>query len=84
VYIDVDVDKFNVLEFHRFKEVLAAGQPAKEQLQRQLKRVLMSQTAETLLAGTRGPEAANDSDLPPPVRPRLAGLRRLARRRRPA
>jgi NTE family protein len=84
VYIDVDVDKFNVLEFHRFKEVLAAGQPAKAQLQRQLQRVLMSQTVETLLSGPPEPEMANDSGLPPPVRPRLAGLRRLARRRRPA
>jgi hypothetical protein len=83
VYIDVDVDKFNVLEFHLFKEVLAAAQPAKEQLQRQLKRVLMSQTVETLLSGPAAPEAAGESGLPPPVRPRLAGLRRLARRRRP-
>jgi len=46
--------------------------------------VLMSQTVETLLSGPPEPEMANDSGLPPPVRPRLAGLRRLARRRRPA
>jgi NTE family protein len=79
VYIDVDVDKFHVLEFHRFREVLVAAQPAKEQLQRQLQRVLTSQTVETLSSGT-------DSE-PPPRKPRLAGLsslRRLARRRRPA
>jgi NTE family protein len=70
IYIDVDVDRFQVLEFHRFKEVLAAAQPAKEQLQRQLQRVLASETVETVLA------------LEPPRRkPRLARLRRLARRR---
>jgi 3-phenylpropionate/cinnamic acid dioxygenase small subunit len=55
-----------VLEFHRFKEILAAAQPAKEQLQRQLERVLASQTAETL------PSA--------PRTKRLAGLKRLMRR----
>ena len=68
IYIDVDVDEFHVLEFHRFKEVLSAAQPAKEQLKRQLKRVLASQAAETLP--------------PDPGKKRLAaGLRRLARRR---
>jgi NTE family protein len=80
VYIDVDVDKFHVLEFHRFKEVLAAAQPAKEQLRRQLQRVLTSQTAETLVLGSDGPP--DGTDRPPPRRPPLAGLRRLARRRR--
>jgi NTE family protein len=71
IYIDVDVDKFYVLEFHRFKEVLAAAQPAKEQLQRQLERVLASEPAETL---------ACDSAEPPRRKYRLAGLKRLARR----
>jgi len=66
IYIDVDVDQFHVLEFHRFKEVLAAAQPAKEQLRRQLERVLASLPAETLP--------------PAPRRTRLAGLRRLTRR----
>ena len=66
IYIDVDVDQFHVLEFHRFKEILAAAQPAKQQLQRQLERVLASQTAETLPSATRTK--------------RLAGLKRLMRR----
>jgi NTE family protein len=82
VYIDVDVDKFHVLEFHRFREVLVAAQPAKEQLQRQLQRVLASQTAETLSSAAGGTPIE-----PPPRKPRLAGLRslrRLARRRGPA
>jgi NTE family protein len=67
VYIDVDVDEFHVLEFHRFKEVLIAARTAREQLRRQLERVLTSQTAETL-------PAARDKK-------RLTGLRRLTRRR---
>jgi NTE family protein len=70
IYIDVDVDRFQVLEFHRFKEVLAAAQPAKEQLQRQLQRVLASETVETAVPALEAP----------PHRPRLARLRRLARR----
>ena len=83
VYIDVDVDKFHVLEFHRFREVLAAAQPAKERLQRQLQRVLASQTVETLVSGA--PEGPPERpDLPPLRRARLAGLRRLARRKRPS
>jgi NTE family protein len=83
VYIDVDVDQFHVLEFHRFREVLVAARPAKEQLQRQLQRVLTSQTLDALIAAspTNPPDGP---DLPPPRHPRLAGLRRLARRRRPA
>lgn len=71
VYIDVDVDRFHVLEFHRLKDILAAAKPAKEQLQRQLERVLSSQMAETV----------TDEATAPPRRRRLAGLRRLALRR---
>jgi NTE family protein len=72
IYIDVDVDKFHVLEFHRFKDVLAAAQPAKEQLQRQLERVLASEPAVTLTCEPGEPERR---------KLRLAGLKRLARRR---
>jgi NTE family protein len=71
IYIDVDVDRFQVLEFHRFREVLAAARPAKEQLQRQLERVLTSETAVPI---------ADDSGAPP-RKERLARLRRLTRRR---
>jgi NTE family protein len=44
VYIDVDVDAFHVLEFHRFREILAAAQPAKDLLKRKLARVFESHT----------------------------------------
>jgi NTE family protein len=72
IYIDVDVDKFHVLEFHRFKDVLAGARPAKEQLQRQLERVLASEPAETL---------ASEAGAPPRRKNRFAGLRRLTRGR---
>jgi NTE family protein len=76
IYIDVEVDEFHVLQFHRFKAVLEAAMPAKEKLRRQLLRVLASQTAETLPA-----------NLPPEPEPargkkRLPRLKRLAPGRR--
>ena len=44
IYIDVDVDAFHVMEFHRFREILAAAQPAKDLLKRKLARVFESHT----------------------------------------
>jgi NTE family protein len=44
IYIDVDVDAFHVLEFNRFREILAAAAPAKDQLKRKLERVFGSHT----------------------------------------
>ncbi len=74
IYIDVEVDEFNVLEFYRFKEVMTAAGRAKEQLKRQLERVLASHTLEPVPAvavepATRGLQ-----------RIRFSRLRRLARR----
>jgi NTE family protein len=40
IYIDVDVDAFTVLDFHKLNDVLKAAIPAKERLKRQLARVL--------------------------------------------
>ncbi len=75
IYIDVEVDEFYVLDFHRFKQVLTAAAPAKAQLKRQLARVLASHTAEVVPAA-----AAAEA---PPHRParkrRLPGLERLSR-----
>ena len=36
IYIDVNVNQFHVLEFHKFADILQAAQPAKEDLKRQL------------------------------------------------
>jgi len=40
IYIDVELDQFNALEFHRAKEILSAAEPMKERLKRQLGRAL--------------------------------------------
>jgi NTE family protein len=77
VYIDVEVDEFHVLQFHRFRAVLEAAMPAKEKLRRQLLRVLASQTAETLPAS---PAPVSE---PPRGKRRLPRLKRLAPGRRP-
>jgi NTE family protein len=44
VYIDVQLDQFNALDFHKAAEILKASAPAKEALKRQLGRVLNAQT----------------------------------------
>ena len=75
IYIDVEVDEFYVLDFYRFKQVLAAAAPAKALLKRQLTRVLASQTAEALPAAM----AAEPPAQPPPRKRRLPGLKRLSR-----
>lgn len=61
VYIDVEVDEYSVLDFHRYRAILEAAVPAQEKLRRQLGRILNSHPAETLpmLAGST--EAAKSS-----------------------
>jgi NTE family protein len=76
IYIDVEVDEFHVLQFHRFKAVLEAATPAKDKLRRQLLRVLASQTAETL------PPAAA-AEVERAGKKRLPRLKRLTPGRRP-
>jgi NTE family protein len=76
IYIDVEVDDFYLLDFHRFKQVLAAAAPAKAQLKRQLARVLASHTAEVVAASaspTVGPAH------PPARKRRLPSLKRMSR-----
>jgi NTE family protein len=80
IYVSVEVDAFYVLDFHRFREILAAAAPAKEQLRRQLSRVLASQTAETM------PPAHEATALPllqPPRKGRLPRPEQLKRRPKP-
>lgn len=47
VYIDATVDRFQMLEFHRFREILEAAKPSKDILKRQVERIL---SAETVMA----------------------------------
>ena len=44
ILIECPVDSFSVIDFHRWREILAATQPIKDQLKRQLARVLNSET----------------------------------------
>jgi NTE family protein len=77
IYIDVEVDEYYVLDFHRFKQILVDAAPAKEQLRRQLDRVLGSQTLETLPA-IAAPEAAGSPPPPAQRKRRLPSLKRLS------
>jgi NTE family protein len=74
IYVDVDVDSFNVLGFHKFRDILSAAEPAQAHLRRQLQRVLASQTVEALPAAV---------PVEPPAKParkrRLPGLKQLTR-----
>jgi len=74
IYIDVEVDEFYVLDFHRFKKVLAAAAPAKEHLKRQLARILASHTTEALPVVASEPPPRS-----PPRKRRLPSLKRLTR-----
>ncbi len=74
IYIDVEVDAYNVLDFHRFKDIRAAAAPAKEQLRRQLERVLSTETLDTLPSATV-PQAI----APPPSQGVTRRLPRLGR-----
>lgn len=63
IYIDVDVDQFTVLDFHRFREILKASAPAKDKLKRQLERVLGSVTV-PLAAPPEEPALAKPAERP--------------------
>jgi NTE family protein len=41
IYIDCAVDAFNVMEFHKFRDILISAEPARDQLKRELDRALM-------------------------------------------
>jgi NTE family protein len=77
IYIDVEVDEYYVLDFHRFKQILAAAAPAKEQLRRQLDRVLASQTLEAV-PDVAAPELAASPPHSPQRKRRLPSLKRLS------
>lgn len=40
IFVDTPVNRFGILEFHKYKDILAAAEPAKETLRRQLDRVM--------------------------------------------
>jgi NTE family protein len=49
IYIDVDLDKFGALEFHKAKEILAAAEPVKAHLRQQLARICSAETLDVLV-----------------------------------
>jgi NTE family protein len=73
IYVDVEVDEFHLLEFHRFEQVLGTAGGAKDQLKRQLERVLSSHTAEVVPAAT-APDGLSEG------KKRISRLKRLTRR----
>jgi NTE family protein len=48
IYIDMPVAPFGILEFHKFRQILAAAEPAKDILRTQLARVMGSHTLSAL------------------------------------
>ncbi len=78
IYIDCSVDAFTVLDFHKFREVLKSAAPAKEQLKRQIARVLESQHVEALPVPAI-PEPGPVQSRRQKARGRLAKLTRTAK-----
>ena len=75
LYIDAGTSRFQILDFLKIDEILAAAEPAKERTKAQLARLI---EAETL------PAAEALDQLPPPAAPRSRVRRPILRRRRPA
>jgi NTE family protein len=85
IYIDVDVERFHVLEFYRLNDILTAAAPAKDNLKRQLARVLGAErmvevTAPVTLIDRQVAEPV--SPPPTPKRKRSLGMK-LPRPRKP-
>jgi NTE family protein len=60
IYVEVNLDQFGALEFWRPKEILAAAEPVKDRLRRQLDRVLAAATLAPLEAPA-GPRNSEDT-----------------------
>ncbi len=82
IYIDVDVDAFHVLEFHRFREILAAAAPAKDLLKRKLGLLMASHTVPAGEAVPAITDQSSDTIEPPPVRRRRLSLGLKPRKRK--
>jgi NTE family protein len=74
VYIDAGTSRFQILDFLKLDEILAAAAPAKERLKQQLARVLEAETLETL-------ETADAIAPQPPVKEIAPPKRRALLRR---
>lgn len=65
IYIDVDVQRFHVLEFYNFADILQAAMPAKDSLKRQLARVLRAEPIAEIVAPA-APVTLVAAEEPPP------------------
>jgi NTE family protein len=74
IYVDAAVNRFQMLEFHRFRDILAAAEPAKTVLRRQLARVLKSVTVDEAPCEPLPPPPK--AVAPPDKKRRLLGGRR--------
>jgi NTE family protein len=72
IYVEGGTSRFQVLDFLRLDEILAAAAPAKERLKAQLARVLGAETLAAVDAPPKGAPALPE----PPARRRLLGPRR--------
>ena len=76
ILINAGTSHFQVLDFMKVDEILAAAEPAKERLKAQLARVLSVETLPQLAE----PELMLEADVPP-QKPRKRGLLARARKR---
>lgn len=81
IYIECPVDSFTVLDFHRYEEVIKAAAPVKEQLKRQLDRLLSSVPAEALPAPAPELLAAEPPPAPPAKPKKFEKAKALIKRR---
>jgi NTE family protein len=78
VYIDAGTSRFQILDFLKLDEILAAAAPAKERLKAQLARVLEAETIETIEAVEAAESPAPEIAAPKRQKRRpLLGRRRL-------
>jgi NTE family protein len=56
IFIDVPVNRFGILELHKFREIMAAAEPAVVQLRQKLTRVMGAPTLATLADDSAAPQ----------------------------
>ncbi|MEE8252429.1 MAG: patatin-like phospholipase family protein [Hyphomicrobium sp.] len=76
VYIDAGTSRYQILDFLKIDEILAAATPAKERFKAQLARVLEAETLETLEAIEPPPSTTDPHPLKRLARPLLLTRRR--------
>src|SRR5690606_13844669 len=81
IYIECPVDNFTVLDFHRYAEVMKAALPIKDQLKRQIERLISSEPVETLPAPLQVALAEQPAAPERPKRQKFEKAKALMKRR---